>query len=119
MGRDPLIFLWDVRDSADAIQGFVAGKTFQDYQSDALLRAGVERKFEIIGEALNRLSKTAPEIAARIPDLPRIVAFRNILIHGYAAVEDVLVWQMTRDKLGALRACIDALIDEIEEKRKG
>lgn len=117
MDRDPLVFLWDARDSAEAILRFVAGKTFEDYQADAMLRAAVERKFEIIGEALNRLSKAAPDIAARIGDLPRIVAFRNVLIHGYAVVDDILVWRMAQDKLTPLRDLIDNLLTELDGKR--
>lgn len=47
---------------------------------------GRRTKFEIIGEALNQLSKLDPALAARIPDLAEIAAFRNLLIHGYADV---------------------------------
>ena len=43
-----------------------------------MLRSAVERQFEIIGEALNQLSKVAPDLAAQIADLSRIVAFRNV-----------------------------------------
>ncbi|ANZ37739.1 hypothetical protein BBK82_18430 [Lentzea guizhouensis] len=74
------------------------GKTFDDYLADAMLRSAVERQFEIIGEALNNLSKVDPELAALVPDLARIVAFRNILIHGYASVDDALVWQVLAEK---------------------
>jgi len=63
-----------------------------------MLRSAVERQFEIIGEALNNLSKVDQELAASIPDLRRIVAFRNILIHGYASVDDELVWQVLTGK---------------------
>jgi hypothetical protein len=35
----------------------------------------VERRLEIVGEALNRLPEVAPEIAAGIPDLRRAMAF--------------------------------------------
>jgi uncharacterized protein with HEPN domain len=59
----------------------------------------VERQFEIIGEALNRLSRIDSEAAKKIDDLPRIVAFRNILSHGYASVDDALVWQLLSDRL--------------------
>jgi uncharacterized protein with HEPN domain len=48
-----------------------------------MLRSAVERQFEIIGEALSQLAKIDPAVAARIPDLRRIVGFRNVLIHGY------------------------------------
>jgi uncharacterized protein with HEPN domain len=62
----------------------------------------VERQFEIVGEALNQLSKVDPDAAARVPDLARIVAFRNILIHGYAVVDNELVWQVLVDRLPSL-----------------
>ena len=47
-----------------------------------MLRSAVERQFEIIGEAFTGLRRVDPSLAATIPDLPRIVAFRNVLIHG-------------------------------------
>ena len=50
------------------------------YVGDARTQAAVERKFEIIGEALNRLHLTCPEIADRIPALREVVGFRNLLI---------------------------------------
>jgi uncharacterized protein with HEPN domain len=55
MERDPRSFLWDARESADSIIKFVSGKTRQDYLAEPMLRAAVERHFEILGEALNRL----------------------------------------------------------------
>ncbi len=62
---------------------------------NALVRAAVERQFEIIGEALNQLSKVSPELARQVPNLREIIGFRNVLIHGYAAVDDARVWQIT------------------------
>ena len=53
MQRDPRAFLWDVRESPLAIQGFIAGMDADDYATSDLVQAGVERKFEINGEALN------------------------------------------------------------------
>lgn len=90
MRPDPKAYLWDALRAAELVRGFARGQSFADYQSDVMLRSAVERQFEIIGEALNRLSKADPEIASRIPELRRIVAFRNILIHGYATVDDAL-----------------------------
>jgi uncharacterized protein with HEPN domain len=84
MENDPRTFLWDVLQAAQKIGTFVQDHGLEDYSADPMLRSAVERQFEIIGEALNRLSKSAPDIAARIPDLSRAIAMRNILIHGYA-----------------------------------
>lgn len=47
-----------------------------------MLRSAAERQFEIVGEAFAGLRLADPGLAAGIPDLPRIVAFRNVLIHG-------------------------------------
>jgi len=78
MRRDARAYLWDALQAADLLREFGTGKDYSRYQADAMLRSAVERQFEIIGEALNQLSKLDASLAARIPDLSRIVAFRNI-----------------------------------------
>ena len=115
MRRDPRALLWDVRDSAEAIIAFLAGRTFEEYRRERVLRSAVEREFEIIGEALNRLSKTSPEFAARIPELPRAIAFRNLLIHGYAIVDDATVWRTAHQDLPSLRTHIADLLNSLGE----
>jgi uncharacterized protein with HEPN domain len=60
---------------------------------------------------LNQLSRTDPELAARVPELARLVAFRNTLIHGYAIVDDDLVWDAATSKLPALRAALTQLLE--------
>ncbi len=64
-----------------------------------MLRSAVERQIQIIGEALNRLSKVDPATADRITDLARIVAFRNVLVHGYAQIDDALVWEVASTRV--------------------
>jgi uncharacterized protein with HEPN domain len=110
MRREPRAYLWDVREAADALLEFTRGLQIEDYFADRLLRSAVERQFEIIGEALNQLSKVAPEIARQIPDLPQIVAFRNLLIHGYATVDHSTVWETLQSQVPALRNCVDELL---------
>jgi uncharacterized protein with HEPN domain len=98
---DPLKYAWDALDAALRIGRFVSGKASDDYMADEMLRSAVERQFEIMGEALGALRKVAPEEAAKIKDLPRIVAFRNVLIHGYDSINDLLVWEVATQDLGA------------------
>ena len=86
MRRDRKSLLWDAGDAAKAIADMTAGKSFADFDNDLVLRSAVERQFEILGEALNRLDRLDAALAAQIPDLRQIVAFRNILIHGYASI---------------------------------
>jgi uncharacterized protein with HEPN domain len=94
------------------ILDFTAERTWPDYQTEAMLRSAVERQFEIIGEALNRLSRADPLTAAGIEDLPRIVAFRNVLVHGYATIDDVLVWEVATTRIDPLIATLNRLLDE-------
>ncbi len=112
MPPDSKKYLWDALRAVELARNFAQGQFFEDYQSNAMLRSAVERQFEIVGEALNQLSRVDPEAASRIPELPRIVAFRNILIHGYATVDDALVWQVLVDKLPGLQQVLNELLDQ-------
>lgn len=80
-----------------------------------MLRSAVERQFEIAGEALAQLSKMDRELAARVPDAANAIGFRNVLIHGYAKVDNAIVWQAATRDLPTLRSEIDALIKEFGE----
>jgi uncharacterized protein with HEPN domain len=69
MERDPRAYIWDARESADQIAAFVGESTLDDYLADRMLRSAVERQFEIIGEALRQLERTAPDLAGELPEL--------------------------------------------------
>jgi uncharacterized protein with HEPN domain len=80
-----------------------SGKDFAEFNKNLMLRSAVERQFEIIGEALGTLARVDQVIAARIPELKDIVAFRNILIHGYAVIDRARVWRVVEHDLPRLR----------------
>ncbi len=103
-------YLEDIRQAAGHIKEFTAGKSFEEYTSDALLKAGVERKFEIIGEALKHLERIEPSVASTITKYKRIIAFRNILVHGYAVVEDRVVWDVIRKDLPVLYQDVETML---------
>ena len=92
MHADARKLLLDAQAAAERVARFNSGKSFSEYDADEFLRSAVERQFEIIGEALNQLKRVDAQTAASIAELPRMVAFRNILIHGYASVDNRLVW---------------------------
>jgi len=104
--------IWDARRAAGRVLEFVAGRSWDDYQQDVMLRSAVERQFQIIGEALNRLSKVDSATADRVPDLARIVAFRNVLVHGYAQIDDALVWEVASTRVPELTAVLAGLLDD-------
>lgn len=111
MQPESAALLWDARRAAELISSFVTNRTWTDYLDDPMLRSAVERQFEIIGESLNRLGRVDPETAGRIEDLPRIVAFRNVLIHGYATIDDAIVWEVATERLPGLVNLLSTLLD--------
>ena len=109
---DAAKYLWDARRATERIARFTADRTFDDYLADDMLRAAVERQFEIIGEALGGLRRADAALAAVIPDLSRIVALRNVLIHGYATVDDRLVWGVVERDLSALLTMLTRMLTQ-------
>lgn len=112
MHADARKLLWDAQQAAERIAHFTAGKRFADYEADEYLRSAVERQFEIIGESLNRLMRVDALVADQIPELRRIVAFRNVLIHGYATGDNRLVWGVIETSLTPLRTVLDSLLKQ-------
>ncbi len=110
--RDARAYLYDISVACTLIAEFVSGRSPVDYSRDAMLRSAVERQFEIIGEALNRLKQSDPDLAGRITDVSRIVAFRNRLIHGYATVSDEVVWGVIEASLPVLAREVACLLQE-------
>jgi len=73
-------------------------------------RSAVERKFEILGEALNRLQKSDPTLATQIPEHRKIISFRNVLIHGYDMIDESVVWSIVQQDLPTLAKQIDSML---------
>ena len=106
-----LKWLEDIRDAAAFIGQVTHGRSLEAYGADRLLRQAVERNFEIIGEAIKRLAQHDPDTAARIAQYAQIIAFRNVLIHGYDLVDQGLVWSTVQTQLPVLLSDIAAIID--------
>jgi uncharacterized protein with HEPN domain len=103
-------FLYDIKQATDLLSEFARDKTIENYIEDAMLRSAVERQFEIIGEALSQLAKIDQALAAQITGYQRIIAFRNILIHSYAQVDDYVVWDVLQENLPILKNEIAKLL---------
>jgi uncharacterized protein with HEPN domain len=102
--------LFDIQQAAYLVSEFTRGKTLASYRDDPYLRSAVERQFEIIGEALHRLSRSDPETIGRVSEYRRIIAFRNVLIHGYDALSHDVVWDIILTKLPLLQREVEELM---------
>lgn len=77
--------LWDALQAAKDVVGFAAGMSLEEYASNKLVQAAVERKLITIGEALRRVSNGA---LSTLPELPvaAIIGLRNVVAHQYDRV---------------------------------
>jgi uncharacterized protein with HEPN domain len=112
MRPESAALLWDVQNAATRIESFTADVTQEIYMADDLRRSAIERQLLIIGEALNSLRRLDPATADQIPDLARIIGLRNVLAHGYAAVDDTVVWLAASTRVPELLATIRLLLEE-------
>ena len=110
MKDDTLAHLHDLLQAGNDIKTFLADRSFDDYKSDDLLRSAVERKFEIMGEALTRIRKDDEQVLTKIRDHRDIISFRNILIHGYDTIDNRIVW-------GVIQEDLDNLIEDVSALR--
>ena len=110
MNEKVLKSLYDILLAIEEIDTFFINRTkrFDIYCNDTLLRRGIERNLEIIGEAMNRILKDEPNI--NIGNAKRIVGLRNQISHGYDSVSDENIWGVVINHLPQLKKDIQILI---------
>jgi uncharacterized protein with HEPN domain len=114
MQRDAKAYLWDIAAAAESIGIFTQNKTLTDYLADEMLRAAVERKFGVIGEALSQLLRLFPQYRESITLPEQIIAFRNQIIHGYSTVRDDIVWEIATVYLPRLKSEVAVLLERLD-----
>ena len=110
MSRDPKLRLEDILEAIDWIEGYVGGLDFGAFEADRKTLDAVVRQFEIIGEAVKALPE---ELRARESAIPwrQIAGFRDVLAHGYFAVDAFTVWDAATKHLPELKdACSRLLV---------
>ena len=112
MVHDPLVCVEDAINACELILEFTHSMKEVNYYVDAKTKAAVERKFEIIGEALNRIKKTDLDLLAEIDNWREIIGFRNVIAHGYDIVEDELVWD-------SIKTDIPLLLEQLKHRIVG
>ena len=95
--------LLDLRISCEEIIEFTSERSFEEYIDNRILQLAIEREFEIIGEALNRLEKADFEnLNQKIPEYRKIVGFRNLIAHGYDQIDDQALWDFVKNRVPGL-----------------
>lgn len=106
--RNSELLINDIRESAEKIQHYTHGYTFEKFISDDKTLDAVIRNFEIIGEAANRLPDDYKELHPTI-NWHRIRGFRNRIVHDYAGIDYEIVWNIIQEYLPVLISQINKL----------
>ncbi|MDE6383795.1 MAG: DUF86 domain-containing protein [Paramuribaculum sp.] len=108
--------LQDVLDAINELEGFFVDfpRRFDLFEKDRLRVCAVERKTEIMGEAINRILKRNP--AFEIPHARDIINTRNRIIHGYDSVETEFLWGLVIRHIPLLKQDVERLLSEFDSQ---
>lgn len=105
------VYLTDVKIAIEEMEDY-----FKDYPMrydvfvrDYLRRSAVERKVEIMGEAINRILKIDKDFP--LPNAKEIINTRNRIIHGYDSVQPEFLWSLVLRHIPALKDDVTKLLD--------
>jgi len=110
MKKNNLIYLKQIIDYVDKIEGYVSGISFEDFEKNGLLQDGVMRNIELIGETARKLSPLFWEKYRKVLPLAEAVSMRNRLIHEYDDIDLEIVWNTVKIDLVELREKIEGMI---------
>lgn len=106
-------YIQDMLDAVEKIQNKTLNLTQDDFEDDDTLNLAVERLFEILGEAANRLPK---DLQDKYPSIPwsNIIGMRNIIIHAYDRVDTSIIWNAIGLRLPFLKENLTIMLTEID-----
>ena len=110
-----IALLWDMKKAACEIVEFIQGVTYEEFESNKVLRYAVERQILVVGEAAGRVSSTFRDAHPEIP-WSSIIAQRNILAHEYGEILVERIWRVASEHILELIRLLEPLIPEPPEQ---
>lgn len=106
------VYLYDIKRAIEEVESFFENypMRYDLFEKDYLRRSAVERKAEIMGEAINRILKIQPNFP--LPNARAIIDTRNRIIHGYDSVKPEFLWGLVVRHIPELKNDVNRLIDE-------
>ena len=111
-----MTYLQDVLDAINDLQSCFVGfpNRYDLFEKDIMRKCVVERKVEIMGEAINRIKKTDSSVV--IPNARAIIDTRNRIIHAYDNVQPDFLWSLVLRNIPELKKDIERILDEFENR---
>ena len=111
----PDVFLETALLALRRVSRFMAKRSLGAYLADDLCQSAVERQLEIAGDALGQLRKLDAVLFGNIPDGDLVVAFRNVLAHGYATLDHRRVYEIATSRAGELLKTLETLLSQMPD----
>lgn len=107
-----LTYLQDVLDAIGDIESCFKDfpNRYDLFEKDMMRKCVVERKVEIIGEAINRIKKVDATLI--IPNARAIIDTRNRIIHAYDNVQADFLWSLVKRHIPKLKVDIEKVMSE-------
>lgn len=107
--RDYTDFIQDIVDAIDSIKEFIGNMTFEEFSNDDKTISAVTRKFEIIGEAANRIPKNIQAKHKLVP-WSYMIGMRNKIIHDYDGINLMIIFDSAKEDLEKLIPILKKLL---------
>jgi len=108
VSREWRLYVADMKARCARVREYTAGLSREQFEGNPLVYDATLRNLELLGEAARHVPE---EARARAPDLPwrRVVAVRNILIHGYLGIDNDIIWGIVQNEIGKLLRALEKL----------
>lgn len=93
--QPPEALLTEMLESAQAVRGYVAGLSFDQFRDDNKTRDAVAMRLIVLGEAARQVDDATTAKLPTIP-FPDIRATRNRIAHDYSKVNFRIVWEISQ-----------------------
>lgn len=103
------LFLEDIALSIEKIEAYTKDvPSLEEFSARSMVVDAVLKNLEVIGEAARRIPDSVKE---KYPDIPwnRVVGLRNVIVHGYFAVDLAIIWKIIKEQLPELKRKIEVI----------
>lgn len=108
------VYLYDVKRAIDEMESYFVDypMRYDVFEKDFLRRSAVERKAEIMGEAINRILKIRRDFP--LPNAKAVIDTRNRIIHGYDSVKPEFLWSLVIRHIPELKKDVELILAEYD-----
>ena len=110
------LYLYDIKNAIEEMESYFVDypMRYDVFEKDYLRRSAVERKTEIMGEAINRILKIQRDFP--LNNAKDIIATRNRIIHGYDSVKPEFLWGLVIRHIPQLKKDIEQIIESYDNQ---